>query len=746
MKLRSRIGWCGLLGALACVPATAALEGFIKLGSFSGESRATGYAGWSPVHQFGLQFATASTAMTPTGFSGPGELVLLKDYDRTSPLLMAELFRGRNIASAQLVLRNQGQAAPVFVLTLGQVFVTTQQVLGSEGEERLLESLGLTYTSLQLSVTNTSAPADPVTTTSPTWDFLTKTAVNGAPPTVVIAGTGLTTAEDTASEVAFTANDDTTVPDSLVYSATSSNTALVATGGLAFSGSGTARKVTITPVANASGTSTITVTARDAAGQSQSASFAFTVTPVNDAPVVAPVAAQVTTAGVAVPVAVTLSDVDTAATSLTLTATSGNLAVLPAAGIVVSGSGANRTVTLTPTAAGSAVVTLRANDGALNSANVTFTLSVNGSTTGIPTDITLSASTVAENAAAGTVVGTLGVVDADSPTGHTYTLLDNAGGRFALGTGSPARLVVADGTLLNYETATTHNVTVRVTDPNNNAFTRTLAVSVTNVNEAPVLSLGGLAELGALTPGAWVTLNGLSLSDPDAGALPVRVTLTVYQGVLECAATGALTGKVTGNQTATVVIEAPLADVNTAMAAGALRYRAPANFVGDDLLSATISDLGNTGSGGALTDQSMAALTIGYLTFDTWQRAHFSEAELSNPALSGAGAVLHADGFTNLLKYALGLNPRVVATTGLPQISTSEGEWVFTYVRPSANVDLVYTVEVSTNLTTWSAEGVTHEPVDTESAPGTQVWRGRYPVSSAANLYVRLKVSLQPPS
>lgn len=745
MNLRFRIGWCSVLAAMACGSAVAAIEGFVKVGTLNGES--AGVPGWSSIHHFNLGFAMARSAgATVTPYDRPGTLSLLKEVDRTTPALMGQLFRGQAVASTQVMLRNAGDSSPVFTLTLSNVLLTGQHLDGSSGGDGEIEHIEFIYEKLQLSVTSFTPRGEAVVTASPTWNFTTRAVVAGSPPTITIGSGGLTTAEDTASVVNFNASDDTTSPDALVYSATSSNPAVVAAGGFAFTGSGAARTVTLTPVAQASGTSTITISARDSGGLVGSSTVTFTVNAVNDAPTVAPVAAQVTTAGLAVQLTIALGDVDTDATALTLTATSGNVAVLPAGGIAITGTGASRTLTLTPTAAGSAVVTLRANDGALNSADVTFTLSVNSAATGIPTDITLSASTIAENAAAGTVVGTLGVVDADSPSGHTYTLLDNAGGRFALGAGSPATLVVADGTLLNHEIAASHDVTVRVTDPDNQTFTRTLTIVVSNVNEAPAIVLGSVAEMGALTPGEWFALSGLRVSDPDAGAESVRVTLTVYRGVLECAATGALAGKVTGNQTATVVIEAPLTDVNTAMAAGALRYRAPANFVGDDLLSATISDLGHTGSGGALTDQSMAALTIGYLTFDTWQRAHFSEAELGNPAISGASAVLHADGFTNLLKYALGLNPRVVATTGLPQISTSDGEWVFTYARPSANIDLVYTVEVSTNLTAWSPTGVTHEQDDTESAPGTQVWRGRYPISSAANVYVRLKVTLQPPS
>ena len=64
-----------------------------------------------------------------------------------------------------------------------------------------------------------------------------------------------------------------------------------------------------------------------------------------------------------------------------------------------------------------------------------------------------------ENSPAGTVVGTLSATDADPGETFIFSLLDDAAGRFAI---AGSDLVVA-GTL-DYETATTHAVTVRVTD------------------------------------------------------------------------------------------------------------------------------------------------------------------------------------------------------------------------------------------------------------------------------------------
>jgi hypothetical protein len=80
-----------------------------------------------------------------------------------------------------------------------------------------------------------------------------------------------------------------------------------------------------------------------------------------------------------------------------------------------------------------------------------------------PTDLSLSANTVAENAANGTVVGTVSGSDPDSGDTKTYSLTDNAGGRFAINSGTGV-ITVADGSQLSYEAATSHSVTVRVTD------------------------------------------------------------------------------------------------------------------------------------------------------------------------------------------------------------------------------------------------------------------------------------------
>ena len=54
-------------------------------------------------------------------------------------------------------------------------------------------------------------------------------------------------------------------------------------------------------------------------------------------------------------------------------------------------------------------------------------------------------------------IGTLSATDPTAGDTFTYTLLNNAGGRFSI---NGNQLVVANGATLDYETATSHSVTV----------------------------------------------------------------------------------------------------------------------------------------------------------------------------------------------------------------------------------------------------------------------------------------------
>ena len=74
-----------------------------------------------------------------------------------------------------------------------------------------------------------------------------------------------------------------------------------------------------------------------------------------------------------------------------------------------------------------------------------------------------TARAVAENAPAGTVVGTASATDPDSGETFTYELTGDADGRFEIDPNTGV-VTVADGADLDFEDATSHTVTVKVTD------------------------------------------------------------------------------------------------------------------------------------------------------------------------------------------------------------------------------------------------------------------------------------------
>ncbi len=68
---------------------------------------------------------------------------------------------------------------------------------------------------------------------------------------------------------------------------------------------------------------------------------------------------------------------------------------------------------------------------------------------------------VAENSANTTVVGTVTSTDVDSGDTASYSLTDDAGGRFTINS-STGQVTVANGSLLNFEAATSWAITVQV--------------------------------------------------------------------------------------------------------------------------------------------------------------------------------------------------------------------------------------------------------------------------------------------
>jgi len=190
-------------------------------------------------------------------------------------------------------------------------------------------------------------------------------------PPVISGLSGTSIEEDSMPEgILFNVTDNETPLDLLYVSAISSNTSLVPETGINITReAGSARRLNVFPLPNAYGTSTITVTAVDGAMQSQ-VSFLLTVTPVNDPPSISPIAStSINTGTSSEPLEFTIGDVDNDTSSLYLSASSSNQALVPEGSITFSGSGTNRASFITPSPGmeGSSTITVTVSDGELSS-------------------------------------------------------------------------------------------------------------------------------------------------------------------------------------------------------------------------------------------------------------------------------------------------------------------------------------------------------------------------------------------
>ncbi|MCF7717980.1 type I secretion C-terminal target domain-containing protein, partial [Aeromonas jandaei] len=135
--------------------------------------------------------------------------------------------------------------------------------------------------------------------------------------------------------------------------------------------------------------------------------------------------------------------------------------------------------------------------------------------------------------------------------------------------------------------------------------TDVLPIEVQPVNDAPINQLP-TAPLVAEEDMPY-RIDGLQVKDVDAGNSPIEVRLSVGHGTLTLAAGSGVT--VTGSGTGSLVLSGSLAAIN-GLLAGGVTYQGAQDFNGQDQLTMVTNDLGNTGSGGALSDTDVVPIEV----------------------------------------------------------------------------------------------------------------------------------------
>ncbi len=153
-------------------------------------------------------------------------------------------------------------------------------------------------------------------------------------------------------------------------------------------------------------------------------------------------------------------------------------------------------------------INIRTTDNHAQSFDKVFTINVTD-VLEVPTNITLSATTVAENLPANSLVGTLSTTHPDASETFTYSL--------PAGSADNASFVISDSELrtafkFDFETKPSYAINIRTTDSHAHSFDKAFTINVTNVDEgAANITGGGAYCYGVPMP---ITLNVTGGSGP----------------------------------------------------------------------------------------------------------------------------------------------------------------------------------------------------------------------------------------
>ncbi|MEZ5299593.1 MAG: lamin tail domain-containing protein [Verrucomicrobiales bacterium] len=130
-------------------------------------------------------------------------------------------------------------------------------------------------------------------------------------------------------------------------------------------------------------------------------------------------------------------------------------------------------------------------------------------------------------------------------------------------------------------------------------------------------------------------------------------------------------------------------------------------------------------------------------SFEEFARAHFTEAERDDPAVGGASGDPAGTGLPNLIKFALGIDPRDTSRNGLPAagIDAGTGLPALVFRRQKNAPDLIYEPQGGGDLLGWQAlTEMAGAPTDNGDGTETVTFRAPPEAAGAPEYFLRLKV------
>ncbi|KPA17827.1 hypothetical protein MHK_001955, partial [Candidatus Magnetomorum sp. HK-1] len=316
---------------------------------------------------------------------------------------------------------------------------------------------------------------------------LTVSSINDAP--VITTIDNQITNEDTAiSSLSFTVTDAETAGCAHGITFASSDTSLVPVENISYTCSAGVFYLSITPVTNQSGNSTITITVTDAGSLTATESFILTVTSVNDTPVIGTINGQTTNEDTQKQFLFTLSDIESGACGFNVSFASSNPSLITDITYYCENGNHEITAIPIPDQNGIATITVTATDSGGLTTATTFDLTVT-SINDTPQIGLISNQTIDED----TTIEALELTATDAETVGCSLGISIVSSNTSLISNSSISYTCSGDTFYLSLTPTLNQtgnatISITVTDPDAMTATQSFALTVTSVNDTPVIS------------------------------------------------------------------------------------------------------------------------------------------------------------------------------------------------------------------------------------------------------------------
>ncbi|QYX66870.1 putative Ig domain-containing protein [Shewanella putrefaciens] len=439
------------------------------------------------------------------------------------------------------------------------------------------------------------------------------------------------------------------------------------------------------------GTHSITAVATDIAGNSSVASSALSVTIDTSAPTSSVIDNQNIQPGESSStLAFTIADDVTAVTDILVTPASSDTTVVPLADVVLAGSNADRSVTVTALGSGTSTITLTLEDGAGNTSTQTFEVVVNSA----PTILGIPATNVAQGAPYSFVP-----TGADADGNSLLFDITNrpAWASFNTATGE------LSGTPTNADVGVTTAIVISVSDGVLSASLPAFNLSVTNVNDAPIIN--STAITAATQDAAYNYI--FAASDTDVGDTLTLSAVTKPSWLSFNAATGVLSGTPSNADVGSHAVTLKVTDTDGLTAEQSFSITVTnvndAPTISSTAITAATQDAAYSYSFAASDTDVDDVLTLSAVTKPSWLSFNAATGVLSGtPSNSDVGShavtlkVTDTDGLTAEQSFSITVtNVNDAPTISSTAITAATQDAAYSYNFAAADTDVGDTLTLS---------------------------------------------------